>query len=223
MASSTVEDYLKRIYLEGGSSSGDLVPMGRLARAMAVTPGTATSMVKSLLQARLVKYEPYAGVRLTRSGQKLALRILRRHRVIELFLVETLGMDWSEVHTEAEQLEHAVSEQVLEKMDEFLGRPGFDPHGDPIPAEDGSVSSQRLDRLVDVGDGARCRVARIADQSPAFLRSVEQLGLVPGVQLRVEKRDEGAGTVRLRVGSRKAVTVAEEVAARVLVQAATGG
>ncbi|MHC4955753.1 MAG: metal-dependent transcriptional regulator [Planctomycetota bacterium] len=222
MATSTVEDYLKHIYLEGGSSSGDLVPMGRLARAMSVAPGTATAMVKSLVRERYVRYEPYAGVRLSRRGQKVALRILRRHRVIELFLVEALDMDWSEVHVEAEQLEHAVSERVLERMDAFLGRPGFDPHGDPIPAEDGSVSVRELNRLHEAPVGGRFRVARIADQAPGFLRGIEQLGLVPGTALRVESRDDGAGTMRLKLGRAGTITVAGEVAARVLVEASAG-
>ena len=218
MASSTVEDYLKRINLEGGSAGGALVPMGRLARVMEVVPGTVTAMVKSLVGSRLVHYEPYAGVRLTRSGQKLALRILRRHRVIELFLVEALGVDWSEVHEEAEHLEHAVSERLVQKMDEFLGRPGFDPHGDPIPKADGSVASRELARLADQDKGARCRVARVEDQSPAFLRAVEQLGLAPGAAVRVERRDDEAGTIDLKLGARRTVTVAEAVARRLLVE-----
>jgi len=218
MTTATVEDYLKRIYLEGGSSSGDLVPMGRLARAMDVAPGTATAMVKSLLNDRHVQYEPYAGVRLSRRGQRVALRILRRHRIIELFLVEALGMDWSEVHEEAERLEHAVSERVLEKMDAFLDRPGFDPHGDPIPAEDGSVARRDLDSLANADAGARCRVARIAEQAPAFLQAIERLGLRPGTTVRVTDRDDAAGTLGLKLRGGRAITVAGEVAARVLVE-----
>ncbi len=219
MTTSTVEDYLKRIYIEGGCSTGDLVPMGRLARAMSVTPGTATSMVKSLVRERHVQYEPYAGVRLTKRGQKIALRMLRRHRVIELFLVEALDMDWSEVHAEAEHLEHAVSDRVLEQMDSFLGRPGFDPHGDPIPSEDGTVADRDLDRLDQAEIGGRFAVARVTDQAPVFLRGIKQLGLLPGTKLRIESRDDGAGTVRVKVGRQRPITVAAEVAARVLVQA----
>jgi len=217
-ATATVEDYLKRIYLEGGSTGGDLVPMGRLARSMPVAPGTATSMVKSLLADKLVQYEPYAGVRLTRSGQRIALSILRRHRIIELFLVKTLGMDWSEVHTEAEQLEHAVSERVLRRMDDILGRPGIDPHGDPIPGADGSVEHRPLEPLDSLPDDAGGRVARVMDQSPEFLRAVGRLGLTPGREIQVIGRDAEARTVSVQVGSRRKIVVAAEVAARILVE-----
>src|SRR5215471_9542710 len=133
MPSSTVENYLKQIYLEQQSAQGELVSMGRLASVMNVVPGTATSMVKALADSGLVEYEPRSGARLTRGGQQLALHVLRRHRLVELFLVKVLGLDWSEVHEEAEELEHAISDKVLERIDQFLGHPSADPHGDPIP------------------------------------------------------------------------------------------
>src|SRR5437762_1692744 len=144
VASSTVEDYLKQIYLEQQPLKEALVPMGRLAAAMAVTPGTATTMIKALAEANLVSYEPRSGVRLTRAGEQLALHVLRRHRLVELFLVKVLGLDWSEVHEEAEHLEHAISDKVLGKIDAFLGYPSADPHGDPIPTSKGKVSSPKL-------------------------------------------------------------------------------
>ena len=218
MASSTVEDYLQRIYLEQAKGDAELVPMGRLAESMGVAPGTATSMVKSLAASRLVHYKPYAGVRLTRNGQRLALRILRQHRVVELFLVEVLGMDWAEVHEEAERLEHAVSDRVLERIHDYLGRPAFDPHGDPIPAADGRLARRKVVPLSGTSRGARCRVARIADQSPAFLRAVGRFGLLPGTDFRVKHHDKEAGTIELVVPPRRSVTVAHEVADRVLVE-----
>src|SRR5213078_450583 len=118
----TVENYLKQIYLEQQALEGgsDLVAMGRLASAMAVTPGTATTMIKALSEANLVNYEPRGGVRLTKAGEQLALHVLRRHRLVELFLVKVLGLDWSEVHDEAEELEHAVSDKVLDRIDALL-------------------------------------------------------------------------------------------------------
>src|SRR5437764_4466966 len=149
MPSSTVENYLKQIYLEQQPLGGDLVPMGRLATAMAVTPGTATTMIKALAEANLVTYEPRTGVRLTKPGEQLALHVLRRHRLVELFLVKMLGLDWSEVHEEAEHLEHAVSDKVLERMDALLGHPSVDPHGDPIPTAKGHLDELRLDSLAD--------------------------------------------------------------------------
>ena len=107
--------------------------MGQVAAALGVTPGTATTMVKALAESGLAEYEPYSGVRLTTAGEKLAGLVLRRHRLVELFLVQVMGMSWAEVHDEAEQLEHVVSERLIERIDEMLGRPTHDPHGDPIP------------------------------------------------------------------------------------------
>ena len=135
LPSHTVENYLKAIFLAQVAllPSEPLVPMGQLASALGVVPGTATTMVKALSEAGLVRYEPYAGIRLTPAGEKLAARVLRRHRLIELFLVQVMGMSWTEVHDEAEHLEHAVSDRLIERIDEMLGRPSADPHGDPIP------------------------------------------------------------------------------------------
>src|SRR3954468_10456586 len=133
MPSSTVENYLKTLYAEQQAAGGDLVPMGALAAAMNVAPGTATAMVKALADAGLADYEPRGGVRLTAKGEKLALHVLRRHRLGGLFLVEVLGLDWSEVDEEAEELEHAISDKVLDRIDALLKFPQVDPHGDPIP------------------------------------------------------------------------------------------
>src|SRR3954471_21900408 len=135
LPSPTVENYLKAIlqaqlHLERRT---DLVPMGQLATALGVVPGTATTMVKTLAESGLVKYEPYTGVRLTAAGEKLAALVVRRHRLIELFLVKVMDMNWTDVHDEAEQLEHAVSDRLIERIDEMLGQPAVDPHGDPIP------------------------------------------------------------------------------------------
>src|SRR5580698_1593569 len=149
MPSSTVENYLKQLYLEQQAGADPLVPMGRLASAMGVVPGTATSMIKTLADSGLVDYEPRGGVKLTRGGEQLALHVLRRHRLVELFLVRVLKLDWSEVHAEAEELEHAISDKVLEKIDDLLGRPRADPHGDPIPTAKGQVIEARRRSLAD--------------------------------------------------------------------------
>src|SRR5829696_3443057 len=135
LPSSTVENYLKAIHQGQSVLSADqrLVPMGQVASALSVTPGTATTMVKALAESGLAEYEPYSGVRLTSAGERLALVVLRRHRLVELFLVQVLGMSWDEVHEDAEQLEHVVSERLIERIDEMLGHPTQDPHGDPIP------------------------------------------------------------------------------------------
>src|SRR6266480_5813457 len=150
LPSSTVENYLKAIY-QGQSTlpAGQrLLPMGHVASAVSVAPGTATTMVKALAESGLAEYEPYTGVRLTKAGEKLAGLVLRRHRLVELFLVQVMGMSWAEVHDEAEQLEHVVSERLIERIDEMLGRPTHDPHGDPIPTPDGAIVPRHLDTLL---------------------------------------------------------------------------
>src|SRR5262244_4588740 len=145
--SSTVENYLKAIQQgQLGLAPGErLLPMGHVASALSVTPGTATTMVKALAEAGLEEYEPYSGVRLTKAGEKLAALVLRRHRLVELFLVQVMGMSWDEVHDEAEQLEHVVSERLIERIDEMLGRPTRDPHGDPIPSAEGTIARAEFD------------------------------------------------------------------------------
>src|SRR6187397_62799 len=151
LPSSTVENYLKTIYLGSVGSDGKearLLPMGQLAAAVGVTPGTATTMVKTLAESGLVEYEPYAGVALTAAGHKLAALVLRRHRLVELFLVQVIGYSWDEVHDEAEQLEHVVSERLIDRMDEMLGKPEVDPHGDPIPNSEGRVKPQASQSLL---------------------------------------------------------------------------
>src|SRR5213596_2200104 len=147
LPSSTVENYLKAIYQGQSSLAREQrrVPMGGVASALGVTPGTATTMVNALAESGLAEYEPYSGVRLTASGEKLAGLVLRRHRLVELFLVQVMGMSWAEVHDEAEQLEHVVSERLIERIDDMLGHPTHDPHGDPIPSPDGAIAARPLE------------------------------------------------------------------------------
>src|SRR5438477_5740661 len=182
LPSSTVENYLKAIY-QGQATLPDgqrLLPMGHVASAVGVTPGTATTMVKALAESGLAEYEPYSGVRLTKAGEQLAGLVLRRHRLVEAFLVQVMGMSWAEVHDEAEQLEHVVSERLIERIDEMLGRPTHDPHGDPIPNPEGTITPRHLDNLLTCPIGTPLRVTRVADQDPAFLRFIEDNGLKPG-------------------------------------------
>src|SRR5690349_7624381 len=169
LPSSTVENYLKAIYqgqsaLASTPGGARLVPMGQVASALGVTPGTATTMVKALAESGLAEYEPYSGVRLSAAGERLAGLVLRRHRLVELFLVQVMGMRWDEVHDDAEQLEHVVSERLIERIDEMLGRPTHDPHGDPIPGPDGSVAQRHLENLLTCPTGRQLRVVRITDQ-----------------------------------------------------------
>jgi DtxR family Mn-dependent transcriptional regulator len=217
--SSTVENYLKAIY-QGQSSLGReerLVPMGQVASALRVTPGTATTMVKALAESGLAEYEPYSGVRLSPAGEKLAGLVLRRHRLVELFLVQVMGMKWDEVHDEAEQLEHVVSERLIERIDEMLGRPTHDPHGDPIPDPEGAIATLEHDSLLTCPTGTQLRVTRVADQDPAFLRFIEQNGLKPGQRVEVEARDTAADSVMLR-GRERRLTIGARAASKLLVE-----
>ena len=222
LPSSTVENYLKAIY-QGQStlaSDGRLVPMGQVAAALNVTPGTATTMVKALAESGLAEYEPYTGVRLTPAGEKLAALVLRRHRLVELFLVQVMGMSWVEVHDEAEKLEHVVSERLIERIDDMLGHPTHDPHGDPIPTPEGRITPRHLDSLLTCPVGTPLRVTRIADQDPAFLRFIETNGLKPGQAIEVETRDTAADSVRLRGQNRAPITIGARAASKLLVEVA---
>jgi DtxR family Mn-dependent transcriptional regulator len=200
LPSQTVENYLKTIYVaQLANPSEALVPMGQLASALGVVPGTATTMVKALSESGLVKYEPYMGVRLTAAGEKLAGLVLRRHRLVELFLVKILGMSWAEVHDEAERLEHAVSERLIDRIDEMLGRPAVDPHGDPIPTPEGRITPAQHDSLLTAPTATPLVVMRVIDQDAEFLRFVEQRGLVPGRGVQIESRDAASDAVVLRL------------------------
>jgi DtxR family transcriptional regulator, Mn-dependent transcriptional regulator len=222
MASSTVENYLKTLYSEQRQDQARMVPMGRFAAAMGVTPGTATSMVKALADSGLVEYEPRGGARLTPSGQRLALHVLRRHRLVELFLVKVLELDWSDVHEEADSLEHAVSDRVLERLDALLGHPTVDPHGDPIPTAKGDLHEPRRMNLANCPVGDAQRIARVLDQSSEFLRFMEGQGLKPGSMVTVLKREPAAEAVRIRTGRRAEVSLGLLAAAKILVEPADG-
>lgn len=219
LPSYTVENYLKALLqAQTGLGAAELVPMGQLASALGVVPGTATTMVKTLSESGLVRYEPYAGVRLTPAGEKLAAMVLRRHRLIELFLVKVMGMSWTEVHDEAEHLEHAVSERLIERIDEMLGRPAVDPHGDPIPDPHGTVDRRAYDTLLTCPLGSRVAVSRVTDQDSAFLKFVERHDLKPGSVIAVEERDEAADSVRLRGENDREITIGARAASKVLVK-----
>jgi len=222
-ASSTVENYLKTIYLGTTAAPGGeprLLPMGHLAAALGITPGTATTMVKMLAESGLVKYEPYAGVTLTRAGRRLAGLVLRRHRLVELFLVQVMGLRWDEVHEEAELLEHVVSDRLIERIDEMLGRPEVDPHGDPIPDAEGVVKKQQAQTLLTCPLNTAVRVTRVLDQNKAFLRFIERHDLKPGRSIEVERRDAAADSVVLRSGNDDALTIGTRAASKLLVQVA---
>ena len=176
MPSLTVENYIKAIFQICLNGEGQAAT-GQLANALGVSPGTVTSMLKTLSEGSLVTYTPYEGVRLTPTGTALALRVVRRHRLIELFLVRTLDLNWDEVHEEAEHMEHAVSDRLIDKIDAYLGHPRVDPHGDPIPGPDGAYDAPLGHSLAECEVGDHFKLSRVIDQSPEFLRFLSHSGL----------------------------------------------
>ena len=220
MPSLTVENYVKTIEQITTGQEGRPATTGQIAAALGVSPGTVTSMLKTLDAARLATHRPYEGVALTRAGKVLALRMIRRHRLIELFLLKTLSLTWDEVHDEAEHLEHAVSDLLIDRIDAFLGRPEVDPHGDPIPRADALSLPDGDDvpmrPLSECTAGKGFRLARVLDQSSEFLRYLTESGLGLGTIGRVDANPAGAGLMRIVLDDRP-VSLALDAAGRLLV------
>ncbi|MGC8559690.1 MAG: metal-dependent transcriptional regulator [Phycisphaerae bacterium] len=227
MASRTIENYLKQLWLlehavrkptsGAGRSAGHFVTMGQLSESMGVTPGTTTTMVKAMADAGLARYTPRAGVRLTRAGEKLALHVLRRHRLVELFLVEILAIDWAHAHEEAEELEHVISDTVLLAIDRLLGHPSADPHGDPIPSERGMLEIQNVSNLAEVKVGTEAVIVRIMDQSREFLTFARQNGLVPRAAITIAQINPGAGAMLVHSRGHSPVSISLAVAAKFMI------
>jgi DtxR family Mn-dependent transcriptional regulator len=203
MHSNSVEDYLKQMLTQSAKADGWL-GLKELAENMSVAPSSVTSMMKLLSSRGLVEYVARTGCRLTLRGEQEALRILRSHRLIETFLVEVLGMNWAEVHEEAEALEHSISSKVLERVAELLKHPNRDPHGNPIPQinESGtySLESNPYVALSEVPEGYKGRLWMISDESETFLSSMNEEGLAVGTELEVLSRSEGLGIIEIQVG-----------------------
>ena len=217
VASLTVENYVKTIALIAARNpAGGPVGTGELAQALNVSPGTVTGMLKTLSEANLATYTPYEGARLTDSGQRLAMKVIRRHRLLERFLAETLTMSWDEVHEEAEHMEHAASERLIDRIDAYLGYPAVDPHGDPIPRADGSLAETKGVPLARCQPGQHFRVVRVMDQDPAFLRYLRECGLeLNSTGELLENRPE-AGALVCKLGGRS-VALGLAAAGKVLV------
>lgn len=216
LATEIAENYIKAVYTLCRESPTGEAAMSRIAAMVGVTTGTATTMVKKLGASKLAKYERFGGVRLTARGERAALDILRRHRLIETFLVETLKLDWSVVHAEAERLEHAISPVVLEALDKHLNHPSVDPHGDPIPDSRGKTREPRGVGLGGFTTGSRFRVLRITDQDPAFLSFVAAHGLRPGARGVVSSVDPVARAIAVQASGHAAVTMATAAAERIV-------
>ncbi len=217
MPSLTVENYAKAIYLLAQQTGADAVATGQIATALGVLPGTVTSMLKTLDDSRLATYTPYEGVRLTSAGRALALRVLRRHRLIEQFLSQTLNLTWDEVHEEAEHMEHAVSDALVDRIDAYLGHPATDPHGDPIPRPDGSIAAAADRPLSECTAGEQFRVARVVDQSPEFLRYLSQTGLEIGASGSLISNERGHAALTIEISSQSKV-LPRDAAAKLMVR-----
>ena len=207
MPSLTVENYIKTIYQLSVDTNGEPATTGKIADALGVLPGTVTSMLKTLSENGLATYTPYEGVRLTG---------LRRHRLIELFLVQSLGMPWDQVHEEAENMEHAVSDQLIGRLEKYLGYPQVDPHCDPIPREDGSLKTPQGLSLATCDAGKRFCLSRVLDQSPDFLRYLSKAGLALGAEGTVLRNHLEAGVVTVSVHGTE-TTMGRQAASKIFV------
>ena len=196
-----IEDYIKTIYTLAQEETP--VSTSRVAIARSVKPASATSMIQRLAKLNLVNYEKHYGVTLTEAGEKLALEVIRHHRLLELYLMEALGFRWDEVHEQADILEHVISEKLEERIAAALNYPEFDPHGDPIPARDGTMAVMNTTALADIAAGARARVARVPDDSNSeLLRYLATLGLVPGAEVNVTAVAPFLGPLTIEVAGR---------------------
>jgi DtxR family Mn-dependent transcriptional regulator len=200
-ASHAVQDYAKAIY--SLSRRDDTVATSALAERMGVSPASASAMVKRLAGLGLVSHEPYRGVRLTKAGERVALEVIRHHRLIELYLAEALDMPWDRVHEEAEVLEHAISRELSDRIAEKLGEPTHDPHGDPIPTRDGRIEEGETRSLADCADGDRVVLNRVSDSDSEMLRYLGEKGIEPGARLEVIGREPFGGPLNVRVDERE--------------------
>jgi DtxR family Mn-dependent transcriptional regulator len=209
--SRSVEDYLKAIFRL--SNQGGFATTSDIAALLALAAPSVSGMVKRLSEMGLIEHVPYRGVQLTAQGRRAALRMIRRHRVLELYLTRTLGYDWDNVHNEAERLEHAVSDELIERMAAALGDPHYDPHGDPIPTATGDIEETELVSLAEADVGATLELRQVMTQDPARLRYFAEQGLVPGVRVVVTDRQPFNGpTTVLFNASGTARIVGQELA-----------
>lgn len=200
--SSHIQDYAKAVYaLE--ARHGAAVSTNDLAERLGVTPASVSGMVRKLSDLGLVEHEPYRGVRLTQQGRRVALEVLRHHRLIELFLASELGMSWDRVHDEAEVLEHVLSEDLEQLIAERLGNPTFDPHGDPIPSPAFEIDERETRSLEELDSGAAGRFVRVSDSDPEMLRYLADQGIALGDLIQVAGRQPFGGPVFVRVGERE--------------------
>lgn len=212
--SQAVEDYLKTIYtLE---AEGNKATTTKIAESLEVSSASATNMVKRLAKMGLVDYQSYKGASLTKSGKKIALEIIRHHRLLELYLLEVMGYSWDEVHEEAEKLEHHISEQFEDKIAELLDHPTHDPHGDPIPTKDGIMPANEVESLTEAGVDQEYIVSRVKDQDPELLRYLQEIGLLPGTKIHIKEKGPFKGPITLLIEEDEQV-IGHDVASNIFI------
>ncbi len=214
MVTSAVEDYLKVIY-ELVREEGEATTSA-IAERLDVAPASVSGMIKKLAEMRLVEHTPYRGVILSPAGRKIALEVIRHHRLVELYLAEALGVPWDEVHAEANRLEHAISPSVADRMAAALGNPRVDPHGAPIPDKDGSIAAEPTRRLSNAVAEQRVVVAEVSDEDAALLRYLASIGVLPGVEVEVVGRTP-SGDMTVRIGD-ELQTISRTTAERVFIR-----
>ena len=207
--SQSVEDYLKAIYLL--ETEGNAATTNSIAEALSVSSASVTNMFKKLAKLKLINHKSYRGAELTKAGEKIALEVIRHHRLLELYLKEMMGYSWDEVHDEAEKLEHHISEQFEDKIAELLNDPTHDPHGDPIPSKDGVVPKMASLAITDAKENESYIIGRVKDQDPELLRYLEKTGIIPGVKVHILEKAPFNGHVRIRLEG-KETTIGNSVA-----------
>lgn len=217
MASPAVEDYLKAIYQL--SDAGAAVSTSAIADRLGIAAGSVTGMLKRLAEAGLVEHTRYYGATLTEEGVDTAVRTIRRHRILERFLVDVLGYTWDRVHEEAERLEHVATDEMIDRMAAVLGEPDADPHGAPIPNAQGEFREHSYPTLADLETGAGATLREVPDEDPAALRYLADLGLMPGAQLELMDVAPFNGPIRVRINGTEQV-IGRELAARIKVERA---
>lgn len=215
MTNKTTEDYLKNIFWL--SRVAKIVNTSSIAAALKISSASVTDMLKRLSENGYITYTPYYGVRLTKKGDKTALKVIRRHRLLELFLVEALGYTWDNVHEEAERLEHVVSEELESRIDAFLGNPRYDPHGDPIPTHEGIMEEPSYCRLSELSAGEKGIVSQVVD-SKELLQFMKKMGLALQNKITIREKESFDDSVRIRIDNKKDQYLSREVTQQIFVK-----
>jgi len=216
MLSFTEENYLKAIYHLSESGTAEVLT-NAIAESMSTKAASATDMIKKLSAKKLISYEKYYGVKLTPSGKTEALLIIRKHRLWETFLVQQLGFTWDEVHEVAEQLEHIQSPLLIQKLDEFLGFPKLDPHGEPIPDNKGRIKLLPQSSLDQLTIGYQGVITAVKDSEPALLKYLGKIGATPGQKIKLVGKEEYDGSIEIEINRQGRITISKEVSKRILV------